>query len=102
MVSARLVSPCRTCGLLHLLCKQLTATNVRTLLAFQTGTRIATAPATITATSTVCAVFTDVQPGSTFYTYILCLSCRGVISGYSDGTFRPGDPITRGQIAKVL
>ena len=42
------------------------------------------------------------QPGSTFYAYIHCLSCRGVISGYSDGTYRPGDPITRGQIAKVV
>jgi hypothetical protein len=43
-----------------------------------------------------------VDPGDTFYEYIDCLYCQGVISGYSDGTFREGDLITRGQIAKVV
>jgi hypothetical protein len=28
--------------------------------------------------------------------------CRGIISGYSDGTFRPNNDITRGQIAKIV
>lgn len=40
--------------------------------------------------------------GSTFYTFIRCLACRNIISGYSDGTFRPGNDITRGQIAKMV
>jgi len=48
------------------------------------------------------ALFSDVPPGSTFYPYVQCLACRGIISGYSDGTFRPGNDITRGQIAKMV
>jgi hypothetical protein len=43
-----------------------------------------------------------VQPSDTFYEYIDCLYCQGVISGYSDGTYRESDPITRGQIAKLV
>jgi hypothetical protein len=30
------------------------------------------------------------------------LFCRGVISGYADGTFRPNNNTTRGQFAKML
>ncbi|MDQ3930802.1 MAG: S-layer homology domain-containing protein, partial [Chloroflexota bacterium] len=48
------------------------------------------------------AVFSDVQPGSTFYQYVMCLACRNIISGYSDGTFRPGSPVTRGQLSKIV
>jgi hypothetical protein len=33
---------------------------------------------------------------------VQCLSCRGIVSGYPDGTFRESAPITRGQIAKVV
>jgi N-acetylneuraminic acid mutarotase len=55
---------------------------------------IAPTPCTIT--------FTDVPPGHTFYTFIQCLACKGIISGYSDGTFRPNNEITRGQIAKLV
>jgi hypothetical protein len=47
-------------------------------------------------------IFTDVPPEHTFYENIRCLACRGIISGYSDGTFRPGNDITRGQIAKMV
>ncbi len=55
------------------------------------------------ATSTPCTItFIDVPSDSTFYTWIRCLSCRGIISGYTDGTFRPGNDITRGQIAKMV
>jgi hypothetical protein len=39
---------------------------------------------------------------STFYTYVRCLSCLGIVSGYPDGTFRPANPITRGQISKIV
>jgi hypothetical protein len=46
--------------------------------------------------------FSDVPPGSTFYPYVQCLACRGVISGYGDGTFGPNNPVTRGQIAKIV
>jgi hypothetical protein len=54
-------------------------------------------------TPTVCAItFSDLQPGSTFYNFIRCLACQGIISGYSDGTFKPDNEITRGQIAKIV
>jgi S-layer homology domain len=45
--------------------------------------------------------FSDVQPGSTFYTYIETLYNLGILDGYADGTFRVGAPVTRGQIAKI-
>jgi streptogramin lyase len=75
-----------------------------------TGTAIAATPS-----PTACTLrFADVQPSSTFYTYVRCLSCRGVISGYPCGGegepceeqnspyFRPNNDITRGQIAKIV
>jgi hypothetical protein len=54
-------------------------------------------------TSTPCAIqFSDVPPGSTYYDTVTCLVCRGIISGYPDGTFRPGDYVTRGQLSKLV
>jgi S-layer homology domain len=51
----------------------------------------------------VCSIqFTDVPQGSTFYSYIQCLVCKGIVSGYPDGTFRPNNPVTRGQAAKMI
>ncbi len=41
-------------------------------------------------------------PGSPFYADVRCLACRGIVSGYADGTFRPGATLTRGQAAKLL
>ena len=46
--------------------------------------------------------FTDVPPSHTFYLYIERMARRGIINGYSDGTFRPGNNATRGQIAKIV
>jgi hypothetical protein len=46
--------------------------------------------------------FPDVLEGSTFYGYVRCLACRNILGGYSDGTFGPGNLITRGQIAKIV
>ncbi|HUS13789.1 MAG TPA: FG-GAP-like repeat-containing protein [Chloroflexia bacterium] len=46
--------------------------------------------------------FTDVAPGSAFYGFVETAVCHGVISGYSDHTFRPGAGATRGQIAKIV
>jgi hypothetical protein len=43
-----------------------------------------------------------VQPGDTFYPYIRCLACRGILTGYSDGTFKPGNNVTRGQLSKIV
>jgi hypothetical protein len=37
-----------------------------------------------------------------FYEFIRCLACRGIISGYADGSFKPNNPVTRGQAAKII
>ena len=46
--------------------------------------------------------FSDVPAASVFYSFIQTAVCHGVISGYSDGTFRPGNSAFRGQIAKIV
>jgi hypothetical protein len=48
------------------------------------------------------ATFNDVAAGSPFYTFVETAGCHGVVSGYANGTFRPGANATRGQIAKVV
>lgn len=65
-------------------------------------TRTVPVSATATATPTCSITFWDVQPGHTFYPYVRCLACNGIVSGYDDGSFRPDSLITRGQIAKVV
>ncbi|HUS15792.1 MAG TPA: S-layer homology domain-containing protein, partial [Chloroflexia bacterium] len=57
----------------------------------------------VVATVTPCPIqFTDVSPTDPFYPFIRCLACRGIISGYSDGTYRGGNNLTRGQAAKII
>src|SRR5439155_7233533 len=46
--------------------------------------------------------FSDVPPNSPFYGYIETAHNHGAVSGYSDGTFRPGSTATRGQISKIV
>jgi len=46
--------------------------------------------------------FSDVPVGSPFFCYIETAYNHGIISGYDDGTFRPNNPATRGQIAKIV
>ncbi|HYP40457.1 MAG TPA: S-layer homology domain-containing protein [Chloroflexia bacterium] len=57
--------------------------------------------------------FADVEKGSTFYTYIESGVSHGIIAGYPCGNpepcdpqarpyFRPGNPATRGQIARIV
>jgi hypothetical protein len=43
-----------------------------------------------------------VPQGSTFYEFVRCLACKGILGGYPDGTFRPNDAVTRGQLAKIV
>jgi hypothetical protein len=60
-------------------------------------------PGVPTATPTACTLrFSDVPVGSTFYPFIRCLACKGIINGYPDGTFRPGNNVTRGQLSKIV
>jgi plastocyanin len=58
--------------------------------------------------------FQDVAVANTFYPYISCLACKGIVSGYpcggpgepcggtGDPYYRPGANITRGQISKIV
>jgi hypothetical protein len=46
--------------------------------------------------------FSDVPPTDPFFCYIETAYAHAIISGYSDGTFRPGNPATRGQICKIV
>jgi hypothetical protein len=46
--------------------------------------------------------FTDVPSGHPFYQYIETAYRQGIISGYSDGTFRPANDVTRGQLCKIV
>lgn len=65
-----------------------------------THTPVVPAP---TQTAIACSMsFSDVPESNTFYANVRCLACRGILGGYSDNTFRPNNPITRGQIAKVV
>jgi hypothetical protein len=68
-----------------------------------------------TPTPTTCPIqYTDVPIESTFYPFIHCLACGGLVSGYACGGtgepcdpgsnpyFRPRNNITRGQVAKLV
>jgi N-acetylmuramoyl-L-alanine amidase len=57
--------------------------------------------------------FADVMPGSAFYSFIETAAARGIVGGYPCGYpqpcdpqqrpyFRPANPATRGQIAKIV
>lgn len=70
-----------------------------------TATSTSTVPpgSTPTATVTLCPInFSDVHPTDYFYDAVQYLYCHGAISGYSDGTFRPYNNTTRGQLSKIV
>jgi hypothetical protein len=47
--------------------------------------------------------FSDVtDPTTYYYAPVQYLACRGVVSGYNDGTFRPFNNTTRGQMTKIV
>ncbi len=82
-----------------------TATSTATMPA--TPTRMLTrtptpAPPPDTPTPLPCANYSDVRPGQYFYEAVQWLTCRHIISGYADGTFRPGNPATRAQLVKMV
>ncbi|MFL5731754.1 MAG: S-layer homology domain-containing protein, partial [Chloroflexia bacterium] len=58
---------------------------------------------TATGTPTTCAIaFSDVTPCDYFYEAVRYLYCQGSVSGYGDGTFKPYNLTTRGQLAKIV
>src|SRR5207248_9710438 len=46
--------------------------------------------------------FSDVPPTNVFYPYVETAKNMGLVTGYGDGTYRPNNPVTRGQIAKIV
>src|SRR4026207_1112400 len=52
--------------------------------------------------SSLCGSFSDVPYGRFNYEYIYYLPCHGIVGGYGDTTFRPNNPITRGQLSKMV
>ncbi|MEO8286876.1 MAG: S-layer homology domain-containing protein [Chloroflexota bacterium] len=85
-----------------------TSTSVPATVTSPAGTVTQPAPTNTgttmpTSTPTACTItFSDVAEGSTFYPFIRCLACRGIINGYPDGTFRPNNNVTSGQLAKIV
>jgi hypothetical protein len=73
-----------------------TPTNTRTV----TPTHTPRPPATLTPLP--CTDYDDVGPNQYFYTAVDWLTCRGIVSGYPDNTFRPGNTATRSQIVKMV
>jgi hypothetical protein len=81
-----------------------------------TATPTATSSPTPVVTPTVCPLqFQDLPPGSTFYSFVRCMACSGIINGYTCGGagepcvppnnypyYRPNNNVTRGQIAKIV
>ena len=48
------------------------------------------------------AAFSDVKPGAYYEKAVVWASQNNIISGYTDGTFRPDAPVTREQLASIL
>ena len=48
-----------------------------------------------------CGNFSDVISSDYFYEGVVFMNCRNIVGGYTDGTFRPYNYITRGQLAKI-
>ena len=48
------------------------------------------------------AAFSDVKPGAYYEKAVIWASQNGIVSDYTDGTFRPDAPVTREQLASIL
>gem|GEM_PF-6811627 len=46
--------------------------------------------------------FTDTEPGAWYQKYLAYAEDKGIVGGYSDGSFGPERPVTRAEIAKML
>lgn len=51
---------------------------------------------------TVAHGFTDVASGAWFTDGLSWAAEHGVVRGFADGTFRPAEPVNRGQLAAYL
>ena len=48
------------------------------------------------------ATFSDVQPGDWFYPYVTEMAELDAVSGFTDGTFRPGRTITAAEFVSIV
>ncbi len=71
------------------------AIRILAILAAAILSLVATGPA-------VAQSFKDVQPNHPFYTAIQGIADLGIVSGYTNGTFGPNDPVIRQQLAKMI
>ena len=60
------------------------------------------APASALEPSQEAVAFLDVPDGYWAKPFVDALSSRGLIAGFDDGTFKPDDPVTRAQLARVI
>lgn len=56
----------------------------------------------VPASTLAAPTFTDVKTTDYYAEAITSLADRGIIKGYSDNTYRPGNSVTRGQAAKII
>ncbi|WP_438296847.1 5'-nucleotidase C-terminal domain-containing protein [Sporosarcina sp. FA15] len=73
-------------------------------VAVATGTFAVAAPVYIQADEVKIPTFSDVKniESHHFYDSVRSLASRGIVKGFADGTFKPNQSVTRGQIASVL
>lgn len=67
-----------------------------------TGAFVAAVPAYSQAEGIKGASFSDVKQSHQFYEAIKSLTSTGVINGFEDGTYKPGEKISRAHAAKIM
>lgn len=72
--------------------------NVAMATTLAAGALVAVAPSQADAAES----FKDVSQNNVHYADIMELASRGVVGGYTDGTYRPGKSVTRGEAAKII
>ena len=72
--------------------------------AMAAGMFVAVAPVHTNANEVKVTSFSDVKniESHHFYESVMDLASRGIVKGFEDGTFKPSQSVTRGQMAKVL
>jgi len=56
----------------------------------------------IPAKAAVAGSFSDVQPGDWYAGYVQSVKDAGIVAGYPDGTFKPGQAVNRAEATKML
>lgn len=72
------------------------------ILGMIAGALIATIPISFALSFAPDKEFTDVHPDHWFHGPVTALANIGIIDGYADGTFRPGNSVNRAEVAKMV